>query len=150
MAVSTRAFRCRSEGLLRLIDPAQMLGQSANRCDLKLLADLARQSIVDLAMARHWRFRAVGRIDVNAVAAAFTLQPGPLFVQMPDEFVPLQALGAEPPRGPTAVPVRSGQHRQQRPDLGPARACLPPVDTAPDPPWRWRSSTGHRANRSPA
>src|ERR1035441_9082603 len=94
MAVSTRAFRCRSEGLLRLIDPAQMLGQSANRCDLKLLADLARQSIVDLAMARHWRFRAVGRIDVNAVAAAFTIQPAPLFVPIPDEVVPLQALGA--------------------------------------------------------
>jgi hypothetical protein len=52
-------------------------------------------------------------------------------------------------RGRKAAQARSGRHRQPPPGLESAGACLLPGDTRPDPPWRWRSFAGRRANRSP-
>ena len=68
-------------------------GQSADRSDRKLLADLSRQAIVDLGVARDWSFGAAGRIGVDRVSATFTVQPTPLILQVADQLVPLQARG---------------------------------------------------------
>src|SRR6266704_3156814 len=67
--------------------------QSADRWDRKLLADLARQAIVDLGVTWDWSFRAGGRIGIYRVAAAFAIQPTPLVLQVTDQIMPLQALG---------------------------------------------------------
>ena len=63
--------------------------QSADRSDRKLLADLARQAIVDLGVTRHWGFRAVGGIRIDGVTAAFPIQPATVLLQVTDQFMPL-------------------------------------------------------------
>jgi hypothetical protein len=46
---------------------------SANWSDRKLLADLARQAVVDFGVSRHRSFRAVGRIRIDGVTATFPI-----------------------------------------------------------------------------
>ena len=66
---------------------------SADRSDCKLLADLSREAIVDLGVARDGSFRANGRVDVDRVTAALAVQFAPLVLQMRDQRVPLHARG---------------------------------------------------------
>jgi len=51
-----------------------MPDQSAGQGDCKLLTDLARQAVVDLGVTRDWSFRAVSRIGIYRVTAAFAIQ----------------------------------------------------------------------------
>lgn len=64
--------------------------RSPERRDRQLLADLAGQAIVDLGVTWNRGFRAFGRIDIDRVTAPFAIQPTPLLLQVPDQFVPLQ------------------------------------------------------------
>ena len=68
--------------------------QSADRGDRKLVADLARQAIVDLGMTRDGSLCSVGRIGINRVAGPFAIQPTPLLQEVTDPFMPLQGRGA--------------------------------------------------------
>ena len=57
------------------------------------MADLAGQAIIDLGVTRDRSFRAVDRIDIDRVAAAFAIQPAPPLLQVSDQFMPLQSSG---------------------------------------------------------
>ena len=69
------------------------MDQLADQCNRKLLADLSRQTVIDLGVARDGSFRAVRRIGIDCVAAAFTLQLTPLLLQVTDQLMPLQVRG---------------------------------------------------------
>ena len=63
--------------------PRPSTEQSPDRRDRELLADLAGQAVVDLAVARDRGFRAVGRIGIDRVTAAFSINRHPCCCRWP-------------------------------------------------------------------
>ena len=55
------------------------------RVDLKILADLVGQAVVDLAMSRHCRGLACPSVHVDRVSSAFSQQSAVVFCGMSDE-----------------------------------------------------------------